>query len=356
MGNRGEDGLLRVAVIGGGIAGLTCARLLAARGCAVRVLDKGRRPGGRVSTRRTDGHAYDHGAQYFTARDARFRGLVKMLRREGAVANWRGRFVNIVNGDLRQAPVDDNERFVGVPGMSTLAAWLATDVPVMTGVQVARIEHDRNRWTVIAADGVRCDNFDVVIVAVPAPQAEPLIKTAPALADAAAAVRMESCWTAMIALERPMPVGFDAAMVTGGALSWIARDGAKPGRTGAETWVLHASDQWSRAHLDDNHASVAEALLVAFADATNVILTGVEELQAHRWRYARVVKAVGQPCLFDEERRIGACGDWCLGARIEAAFLSGTAMAEQVLASLLPVCRSGAAVSTALSPSGRHPA
>jgi predicted NAD/FAD-dependent oxidoreductase len=29
------------------------------------------------------------------------------------------------------------------------------------------------------------------------------------------------------------------------------------------------------------------------------------------------------PRLFDSELEIGACGDWCLGGRVEAAFLSG---------------------------------
>jgi renalase len=60
---------LSIAVIGGGIAGLTCARTLTEQRFAVQVLDKGREPGGRIATRQIAGYRFDDGAQYFTVRD-----------------------------------------------------------------------------------------------------------------------------------------------------------------------------------------------------------------------------------------------------------------------------------------------
>lgn len=69
----------RVAVIGAGIAGISCARVLRDAGHAVRVFDKSRGIGGRMATRRGESSSYDHGAQYFTARDPGFRQLVVRL-------------------------------------------------------------------------------------------------------------------------------------------------------------------------------------------------------------------------------------------------------------------------------------
>ena len=57
-------------------------------------------------------------------------------------------------------------------------------------------------------------------------------------------------------------------------------------------------------------------------------------LFAHRWRYAMVEKAAGEVCFWDEAQHIGACGDWCIGPRIEAAFDSGLALAEKVSSAL----------------------
>jgi predicted NAD/FAD-dependent oxidoreductase len=59
------------AIIGAGMAGLACADALKEAGHNVALFDKGRGPGGRMSTRRMETPlgevAFDHGAQYFTA-------------------------------------------------------------------------------------------------------------------------------------------------------------------------------------------------------------------------------------------------------------------------------------------------
>ena len=61
---------MRVAIVGAGLAGLACADQLVAGGHQVSLFDKGRGPGGRMSTRRMeDGWAFDHGAPWFAAHD-----------------------------------------------------------------------------------------------------------------------------------------------------------------------------------------------------------------------------------------------------------------------------------------------
>ena len=64
---------VRLAIIGAGISGLSCADRLREAGFDLVVFDKARGPGGRMATRRVEtaqGIAHlDHGAQYFTVRD-----------------------------------------------------------------------------------------------------------------------------------------------------------------------------------------------------------------------------------------------------------------------------------------------
>ena len=61
-------------------------------------------------------------------------------------------------------------------------------------------------------------------------------------------------------------------------------------------------------------------------------LTGIDTRQAnylslHRWLYARVESPVaGDGYLLDSENRLAACGDWCVGNRVEDAFTSGAAL------------------------------
>jgi len=55
-----------IAVVGAGMAGITCARTLQQAGHQVTVFEKSRGLGGRMATRDSAFGSFDHGAQYFT--------------------------------------------------------------------------------------------------------------------------------------------------------------------------------------------------------------------------------------------------------------------------------------------------
>ncbi|MFP5379031.1 MAG: FAD-dependent oxidoreductase, partial [Vicinamibacteria bacterium] len=186
------------------------------------------------------------------------------------------------------------------------------------------------RWTATLEDGVTLDGFDAVVVALPAPQAAPLLDAAPALAAEVARVAMHPCWAVLVAFDEPVPARFDGAWVLHSPLGWVARDGSKPKRGRAETWMLHASAAWSAAHVDDGADAVGPFLLNAFADLVPKGLPLPVHLGVHRWRYAMADPPLAKGALVDRDARLVVCGDWCLGNRIEAAWLSGLAGAAAV--------------------------
>ena len=142
---------------------------------------------------------------------------------------------------------------------------------------------------------------------------------------------MRPCWAVLFGFENPLSVEFDGAFVNVGPLGWVARNASKPGRPPTETWVVHASHDWSQDNLERPADVVADALTTAFFDVVEIRPVRPMAACAHRWRYAEVEKPLGEACLYDAGLRIGAAGDWCLGARIEAAYVSGFALAERVL-------------------------
>lgn len=313
----------RVAVIGAGIAGLSCARALDAAGARVVVFDKARGPGGRISTRRGDGWAFDHGAQYFTVREPAFGAVVAQWKAAGVVDEWRGRFGRFVGRFVAETP--PLPRWVGVPRMSAITRALCDGLELRASARVTGVSRDGNGWAV-TCEGGAVDGFDRVVVAVPAPQAVPLLAASPALAAAAGAAKMSATWAVMLRFADRLPVAFDAVDVSESPIAWAARDSSKPGRGDAECWVVHATADWAAAHLEDDFASVAKALTGAFAG----LCAGYApvEVMAHRWRYALVRDAVGPAAHYDAAAGIGACGDWCVGARVDSAWRSGAAMAE----------------------------
>jgi hypothetical protein len=308
----------RFAVVGAGIAGLACARRLAATGHPVQVFDKGRSPGGRLATRRGERAAWDHGAQYFTVRDAGFAEVVVGAEAAGQVARWLPRWPG---GEQEQ-----RDLWVGVPGSSALPRWLAQGLDLVTEARILRLDSSGPSWSLADDQGRVFPAFDFVVLAVPAPQAALLAEGHGELAGRAAAVTMAPCWAVMAAFESPIEVPADADWSPDTVLPWIARNSSKPRRSGLDAWVLHADAAWSQEHFDASVAEVQSVLLERLATRLGTSLPPVAVVESHRWRYARVEAALGESYLLDAESRIATCGDWCVDARVEAAWLSGDAL------------------------------
>ncbi|CCE00957.1 conserved hypothetical protein [Bradyrhizobium sp. STM 3809] len=118
-------------------------------------------------------------------------------------------------------------------------------------------------------------------------------------------------------------------------LAWIAHDGAKPGRAtqeGLTTWVAQAGEAFSTTHLERAPEAVRALMLPSLLSAIGTDASAVRFAAAHRWRFARVTTPLGAPFLRDESGTLYLGGDWCLAARVEAAYASGCAIADALLA------------------------
>ncbi|KAB0651846.1 FAD-dependent oxidoreductase [Burkholderia diffusa] len=331
-----SDSSSTIAIVGAGIAGLACARVLAEAGHRVTVFEKSRGVGGRTSTRRADGWQADHGAQYFTAQHPAFAAEVARWVASGAAAPWAARVASIGSLGPREllAPA---QRYVGVPGMTAPARHLSVGIETVLETTITELMHDEQGWRLISAErGALAVHHDVVIVAVPAPQAVPLLRRAePGLAVIAQRTEMRPAWAVMAQCGHLPDPGFDAAFVNFGPLGWIAHDTSKPGRTGVSTWVLHATPEWSQAHLEAPPERITRTLLDAFRD---IVGATADTATAHRWRYAELApSSVAAPGRFAWRAgpRIGLCGDWLGGGKIEGAWLSGTGLGSAVADTLI---------------------
>lgn len=318
-----------IAVIGAGLAGLACATRLQSAGLRVAVFDKSRGPAGRMSTRRGDGWQCDHGAQYFTARDPRFCAEVARWQAAGCAAPWPMR-LRVFGDEVAHASDIPLQRFVGVPRMTAPARHLASKLPLDLQITINAIEADGHGWRLRCTEhGWLPERFGGVVLAVPAPQAVPLLTpAAPELARLAAGARMRASWALMLRYDAPVALDFDAAFVNRGPLRWVARDSSKPGRGGRETWLLHATAEWSEARLELAPDIVEHELLAAFGELG---APPPAEWTAHRWRYADSDPPLDLGCVWDAGRRIGLAGDWLNGGKVEGAWLSGHDLAGRML-------------------------
>ncbi len=308
---------LTVAVVGAGLAGIACASRLREAGVQARVFEAQRAPGGRLATRRFAVASFDHGAQYLTATDGRFREKLEGAAAAGAAHRW-----------LPAWPDRDprSELWVGLPGMNSLPRFLAEDLDVEYGARIVRLERNRRGWTLLDDRGAAHPDFTAVAIALPAPAAAALAGGRTPLATRVKAVPMAPCWAVLVAFDSPLPGMPDAGFAGDAMLRWFARNGSKPGRDARDAWVLHAAPDWSRVEFDQPAQNVERAVLDRFSEHIGRALPRALLSDAYRWRHARVEAPLGEACLLDSDSGIGFCGDWCLDSRGEAAWLSGSAL------------------------------
>ena len=301
----------KIAILGAGLAGISAARALIARGHAVTIFDKGRGPGGRLATRRMEAAGrklqFDHGAQY--------------LRAEGA-----GFAAALV--EAKAAPWPDATRRVGMPSMSAVPRALLGEIPCVASRHVGQITGRAGAWVLRHWDArlVRpgkplpdvapeeAGPFDAVLLTMPATQARDVLgQQAPSLAEALGTIRYAPCWTVMAAFDAPLAL-------------------PDTRNAGQENWVIQAGPAWTRAHLELPAEAIAQPLLAALATFSTTPLPAPFMVVAHRWRYSLLEAPLGEPCLWDATARIGYASDGCIGGRAEAAWDSGVALAARVLA------------------------
>lgn len=323
--------MVKIAVIGAGLAGLVAARILN-NVAEVSVFEKARGVGGRMSTRRSEPYFFDHGAQYFTAQSDLFQGFIDPLIANGVIDNWKARFVDLDGAQKveRRIHVVDEPYYVGVPGMNSVAKFLAEDLSISLNTRIVKLEHDI-KWNMTDDTGREYNGFDWVISSIPAPQAVDLMPKTFKYYKDVSHIEMQACYALMLGFEHSFSLGFDAAHVMNSDLSWIAVNNHKPERSGTMSLIVHSSEDYADSHIEDDRMDVMRHMVAETSRVLGQDIDCADYKTIHLWRYARAGFADHMDqILLDDERKIAVCGDWCVGVRVEDAFTSAYNLANKI--------------------------
>ena len=315
-----------VVVVGAGISGIACARELHAAGLEVRVLDRGRRIGGRMASRTLAGRPVDTGASYFTGGDEGFDAVVRDWESRGVARRWTDTFHVLAPGrtpSTKAGPV----RWGASGGMRSLVEDLARGLDVRP-LEVASV---RRHDGVLEVDG---EPAAAVVLAMPDAQARRVLD--PALGLAPVAVRDFEPVLALSAVfdrrgwDDPGGTGerFDGAFVNDDdVLAWIADDGRRRGDD-APVLVAHSTPAFAATRLEDPTAAGPE--LLAALGRLLPIDAEPRETHVQRWSLARPT-GEREELFHLSDGLVGLCGDgWGPVSKVQGAWVSGHALGVEL--------------------------
>lgn len=306
-----------IAVVGAGISGLLLARALQARGENVVVYEKSRGLGGRLATKRVGTAVFDTGAQYFTAKTERFAGLVAEWAARGVVAPWPG---------------GSAHRWIAQPSMNALGKFLAEGLDVRREAKVLKVQRAAGGWE-LSIEHQAAGRADRLVLTAPLPQSLALLQAGGVdlpqpLAAELAALTYHPCLALLLTLAGPSAVPGEGVALTAGPVRWIAdnsKKGISPGAAAAVT--VHLSPAFAAEHYEKIETELA-ALVVPGIESR--LGSPVVNVTLQRWRYSEPGATPALPCVWLPELGLGLAGDALGGPRVEAAALSGLALAEQM--------------------------
>jgi renalase len=339
--------MIDIAVIGAGVAGLTCAQKLHRSGYEVVVIDKSQGLGGRLATRRLGGSHADHGVCYLKPKGELFRQWIDDWVKQSILQVWTEEIYTIDAAGNLIPPAQREACYAASTGATTIAKIMAAGLTVRSGQLVIALKPIDGGWKLRSADGVVLQARRVVVTMPPAQaldlvgasiddplcmaqlQSVQFLPSLVAIATYGAALqpladRLD--WRGIKAVEHP-------------TLGWIGLDSSKQVQPTQPVMVVQSSVAFAQAHFEGLDLMAVGQQLINAAAGLAPWIAQPEVLQVHRWRYAfaqnplatRFLAATtGSPLYFG--------GDWCGGLEgdrnVEAAYLSGLAIADELMVTI----------------------
>lgn len=308
-----------IAIVGAGISGLLVARALKAAGADVVVFEKSRGLGGRLATKRVGDVVFDHGAQYFTAKSARFAAMVAAWAAKGVVAPWPGASAH---------------RWIAQPTMNSLGKFLAEGLEVRREFKLLKVAREEGEWN-LTIENQPLARVGRLVLTAPLPQSLALlaaggVEMPGTMTQDLQALTYHPCLALLLTLDGPSAVPAAGVALTSGPVRWIAdnaKKGISPGQAGAVT--VHLEAAFSAEHYTKTDAAVAALVLPEIAGWLGAPVVNVA---LQRWKFSEPMATSGQRCVWLPELGLGLAGDGLGGPRVEGAALSGLELADRMTA------------------------
>jgi predicted NAD/FAD-dependent oxidoreductase len=317
-----------VLIIGAGIAGLMCATRLKEHGADIQVVDKGRHYGGRMATRQFDSAIFDHGAQFFTVREAMFQHYVDQWEAAGVIDIW---FETMPGRESR------HPRWYAPKGMNSLPRHIAQPLATNLSTKITHIKRTDNEWIAKSEKG---DQYHAkqLIITTPSPQTLELLKTCNTpiptdIREPLENVVYDKGLAVLLRLSSPSQLPTPGCMqLDHPSIAWIADNQIK-GISDLPALTVHTTAAFATEIWDEPN----EKKISLVTDELKSLLNfSIHSAQAHRWGYTMPSNPLSERSLACPDLHLTLAGDALGGPKVEGSACSGLSAADQIATTPAP--------------------
>ena len=319
-----------IAVIGAGLAGITIASKMN-KIFDVKVFEKSRGVGGRMSTRIETPFIFDHGAQFFKIKTTGFKKFLSEMFIQKIIQPWNFRLAYFNGQHLCKLRFikDEDKFYVGVPHMDSIIKHLSKNCNVILNTKIEKIIRKDDRWNIYDQNKKSYGPYDWIVLSLPAEQSLKLIEEKVSFYSLVEKIKMNGCFSLMIGMNKSLNLDFDAAIIENEDIAWLAVNNSKPSRTNNYSLLINSSYEYASKNMKTSKKKVLKHLLNISSNFLKYNLLKSTMITIHQWRHVEAECSPKENYFIDHKQKIAVCGDWCDNSRVEGAYLSANELCKE---------------------------
>jgi predicted NAD/FAD-dependent oxidoreductase len=294
--------------------------------------EKSRGIGGRCSTRKVDDVGlFDHGLQYIQNPDREFKNILH----DHSI--WQGDF-KIFQDDRIQNDISKKERIIHEGGNNLLVKNLFKNANIFLNKELKNIEKKSDYLHLIFNDNTE-EDYKTVIITAPFQQAYNLTKEYTGHYFSKFNYSMQPNLTLMVAFNKSLDLNLSAInFENDDVLGFAANENTKKKfliNKNLELWTIQSSLKYALKNIQEyriNKQNLIDEMLKNFLTKLRIEIKteNINYSDIHGWLYAYNLNSDVPNCYWDNDLRLGICGDWFSGSSAQNAFLNAKLLADRL--------------------------
>ena len=316
-------------IIGSGISGATIANILSKK-YSLDVYDKAKGVGGRSSNKKLNkNESFDHGLQYISPKNIKFKRFIKDLIKKKIVKNWPGKhvFLNINKKESKK-----HVKIIGNKGNNSISKYLLEDINCNLNSELIKIFNKDNVWELYFSDGTK-KFYKSLILTCPFPQLKKLSKKYIKHSFIRQKIKMNANITVMLVTKKTRS-NISSYFFSDQILGWAAYENSKKRfKSNFDLWTLQSTYKWANKVINKNKTNKLDntkKLINKFFELTNLKRNKIFHIQNHGWKYSSNSKPLSIKSYWNSSIRLGVCADWFVGPRLESGWLSAHDLSSKI--------------------------